>query len=512
MSPGSIEHRTAKVSLVTGLSTILSVAFQLISVPVCLKYWGQETYGSWLALFSAFMLLRSLDGGYVSYVGNKLNYLYHQDTSALREHLSSGVSGIALIGTIQLLLAAAAMMSDRLAIMLGMQAGDAAGLQDRMGLLVLIASWVLTGSYIGIVHRLLIPAGLMYQAAWWSMAFQVTQFAAIMVAALAGVDMLQTSIFFALSQLATYVASAIYVRQKLPVYYPWWQGARVSTGLRDLRHSMMLTASNLIQQGTTNGVVLLVSALAGPAAVPIFTTVRTMTNLWTNVTNVLTTPLLPDVVRFHANGEAQKLMAVNEAYWVLVGSAVNWGVLLSYPLLAPLYDYWTGHAITLDRTLLCLLLGSVVVTNAGALMAMHLNGINSLRIVLGTSLARGVLGLGVGALAYGQLGLAGFGLGILASELAALLMTGCFFVKNELTDKGATMPATAFVPTALGMGSVLLFLVCEGFGLLSGFWAWPLALAGVAVASVWGWKRLEHGVKERLVGLVANRFKKKGFE
>ena len=512
MSRGGFEHRAARVSLVTGMSTILSVAFQLIAVPVCLKYWGQETYGSWLALFSAFMLLRSLDAGYVAYVGNKLNYLFHQDKRALREHLSSAMAGIALIASLQLMLVVGVLVSDRLAAMLGMPAGATSGHPERLGLLVLMASWVLTGSYLGIVHRLLIPASLMYQAAWWSMGFQVSQFAAIMVAALLRLGMLQTSILFALSQLVIYVASAVYIKQKLPAYYPWWQGGRVSTGLQDLKHSMLLTASNLIQQGATNGVVLLVAALAGPAAVPVFTTVRTLTNLWTNVTNVLTTPLLPDVVRFHAKGEAHKLVAMNEAYWVLVGSVVNWGVLLSYPLLASLYGYWTGHVLALDKTLLCLLLGSVVLTNAGALMAMHLNGINSLRIVLGVSVVRGVLGLGVGFLTYAQLGLTGFGLGILAGEVAALLMTGRFFVKYELADKGITMPMASFAPAMLGVGSVLLFLATEGFGWLSALWSWPMAMMGVVTASVWGWNRLDHELKARLVGLLTNRFVKKGIE
>lgn len=507
MSQGGIEHRAARVSLVTGLSTILSVAFQLIAVPVCLKYWGQEGYGSWLALFSAFMLLRSLDAGYVVYVGNKLNQLYHQNTQALRTHLSSAVTGIALIGCVQLALVVAALVYDPLATMLGMPAGKTHGHLDRVGLLVLMVSWVLTGSYLGIVHRLFIPAGLMYQSAWWSMVFQVSQFAAIMFAAMLRLGLLQTSILFALSQLTLYVASAAYVRQKLPTYYPWWQGARVRTGLQDLWHSMSLTAGNLIQQGSTNGVVLLVAALAGPAAVPVFTTVRTLANLWTNVTNVLTTPLLPDVVRFHAKGETYKLMALNEAYWVLVGSVVNWGVLLSYPLLASLYSYWTGHTLVLDKALLCLLLGSVVVTNAGALMTMHLNGINSLRIVLGASLARGIFGLSLGALSYAQFGLAGFGLGILAGELAVLLMIGRFFVKYELVVKGVRMPVVAFAPAMLGMGSVLFFLAGEGFGWLPFLWAWPMAVAGVVGATVWGWSRLDTDVKVRLVGMVARRLR-----
>lgn len=507
MSAARLEHRAAKVSLVTGLSTVLAVAFQLTAVPVCLHYWGQETYGSWLALFAAFMLLRSLDTGYVAYVGNKLNLLYHHDIHSLRVHLASAVAGIALIGSLQLVLAVGAVISDRLASIFGIPDEATSGLPDRIGLLVLVASWALTGSYLGIAHRLLIPAGLMYQAAWWSMGFQVSQFGAIMAAALLQLGMLQTSILFAMTQLVFYVASAIYVRKKLPAYYPWWEGGRARIGLKDLGHSTMLTASNLIQQGATNGVVLLVSALAGPGAVPVFTTVRTLTNLWTNVTNVLTTPLLPDVVRFHTKGETHKLMALNEAYWMLVGAAVNWGVLLSYPLLAPLYGYWTGHALVLDKTLLCLLLGSVVVTNVGALMTMHLNGINSLRIVLGASVVRGALALGGGALGYAQLGLAGFGLGILAGELAALLMTGNFFVKSELVDKGIRVSVAAFAPAMLSTGSVILFLAGEGFGWVSAVWAWPMALAGVTAASIGGWKRLDHGVRVRIVGMLVRSFK-----
>src|SRR5882762_6631382 len=218
-----IEHRAAKVSLVNGLSMILTVVFQLLSVPVCLTFWGKEFYGSWLALLSAFTILRSLDGGFVTYVGNKLNYLYHQDTDALRVHLSSAMAGIALIGGLQLLLAAGTLFINPLAAILGMPAAHSEGITARLGLLLLIASWVLTGSYLGIVHRLLIPAGMMYQATWWAMAFQIVQFAAIMTAAVLKLSMLQTSLLFASAQIVIYIASALYVRRTLPGFWPWLQ-------------------------------------------------------------------------------------------------------------------------------------------------------------------------------------------------------------------------------------------------------------------------------------------------
>ncbi len=506
MNSGLIEHRAAKVSLVNGLSTLLSMGFQLVSVPVCIHYWGRESYGSWLALYSGFMLLRSLDGGYTAFVGNKLNYLYHQNTEALHRHLAAGVFGILIIGGLQLTLAAGTLFVDPLATTLGIPPNHTDAWLAKSGLLILMLSWVLSGSYLGIVHRLLIPSGLMYQAAWWAMEFQVSQFAAIMIAAVCKLNLLQTSLLFALSQFGSYVASAWYVRRKLSRFTPWLKGSTASIGLTDLRQSMVLTASNLIQQGSTNGAVLLVSALAGPVAVPVFTTVRTLTNLWTSVTTVLSTPLLPDVVRLHVTGETRKLAAINQAFWVLVGSAVNLGALLTYPLLPFLYGQWTAHKLALNTPLLCLLLGSVVVANGGALMALHLNGINSLRIGLVASLARAVLGLGAGALLFWRFGLAGFGLGILAGEIVATLVTGRYFVKHEVAARGQTVSGADFAPVVLGTGAVLLYFIGAAFDWWSVGWAWMFAVAVVIGASLWGWHSSEPALQLRMKGMATRAF------
>lgn len=504
MRKQGIEYRAVRVSMVTGLSTVLSVTFQLVSVPVCLHYWGQTTYGHWLALFAAFQLIRSLDAGYIGYVGNQLNLLYHRDVPALRKHLASAIFGIAVLATLQLFLGAGALYSDRLAGLLGLEILANGGAQGQLGLAILLLSWILTGSYIGIVHRLLIPAGLMAQAAWWSVVYQIANFTAIMVAAFFAMNLLQTSLLFALSQAAIYLLSAIYVKTKIPEFFPWWRGARLHLGLADLIRSTLLTASNLIQQVSLNGVVVLISVLAGPAAVPVFTTVRTLANLWTNVTTVLTTPLLPDVVRFHARGETHKLAATMEAHWVLVGSAVNMGVLLSYPLLPWLYAYWTTKVVILDNPLLCLLLASVVVANTSALMTLHLNGINSLRLVLVASVLRAGFSLGMGSLCYAQMGLAAFGLGILAGEIVAGLVTMRFFYRHELVKREYKLSRTAFAPTLFSTGCVLLYLANRGFGYTSETWIWPAALMGVVLAAIWGWKRLPQELTDRFLRFLVN--------
>ena len=505
MSAGGIEHRAARVSLVNGLSTVLTLVFQLVSVPVCLKYWGKESYGGWLALMSAFLLVRSMDGGFATYVGNELNVLYHRDANALRLHLSSAIVGVVVIAALQLVLVGGTFTYDPLARMLGMAPDVGGAGSAQWGLLVLMISWSLTGSYVGIVHRLFIPAGMMYQAAWWAMAFQIIQFAAIMTAAVLRLGLLQTSALFAAAQVAIYLSSAVYVRRVLPGYLPWLRGAKARVGLKDLARSMLLTGGTVVQQGATNGIVLTVAALAGPVAVPVFTTIRTLTNLWTSVTAVLTAPLLPEVVRLHAKGEAAKLGAINRVFWVLVGSAVNFGALLFFPLMPYVYAQWTAHAVALNEPLLALMLGGVVIANSGALMTLHVNGINSLRIVLGASVARAAFGLGGGVASYHAFGLAGFGLGILLGEFAAAWLTGRHFITHELVRNGVRLGFSVYGPVSVSTGSTLLYFVGCALGWWTGIWTWIIALATVAACALWGWRGVDPVLRTRLLGLTSRR-------
>lgn len=502
---GGVEQRAARVSLVTGASTLLSIAFQLVSVPICLAYWGEESYGNWLALFAVFMLVRSLDAGFVAYVGNSINYLYHEDRDALRTHLSSAIAGVVVIGVVQLCIGLAAAFSDELGVYLGISGIGSLPDDSDIALLVLLTTWVLSGAYLGIVHRLLVPTGMMFQAAWWSMGFQVSQFLAIILAAMLGFDMLQTSVLFAFLQVAIYLASAVYIKKKLPEFFPWWRGARARTGIHDLSRSLLLAASNFVNQGSVNGAVVIVSALSAPALVPAFTTVRTLANLWTNVTNVLSTPLLPEVVRYHALGQGRKLVATTEAYWVLVGTTLNLGILLAYPWIDVLYGFWTSHTIDLNVPLLCLLLGSVAISNAGGLFTLYLNGINRTRVILATSLIRGFMTLLVGGVLFERIGLVGLGAGMLGGELLVLAVTGGYFAKRELPRHGVALGLSSLAPIGISTTCVLWFLGSAAYA-ASFLWSiYVMALIGVAGAAYWGWKRLDRDVRSRLACMIINK-------
>lgn len=505
MSGSTTEHRAFRVASVNGLSSILAIGMQLVTVPICLKYWGKETYGAWLALFSVFAMLQTTGGGFVNYVGNRINLLYHQGHIALQQTLSSSLAGVFILAAIQLALVLSVIGFDILARLIGTASGTVASHSADWALLVLAGSWMLGGFYFGIIHRLLIPAGMMYQAAWWALGSQFSLFIAVIVSAFFQFTLLQTSALFAVTQFLFVFASALYIRAKLPQYYPWWRGFRFAHGLRDLLRSIPLTASGLIQQGSSNGLVVLASAVVGAATVPVFTTVRTLANLWTNVTNVLTTPLLPDVVRFHAKSEGPKLIAVHEAHGVIVGSAVNLSILLAYPLIPPLYKYWTHHAVALDKVLLCTLLASVSLMNLGAMMNTYLTGINHHRTILSTAIARGAVSLVFGGAMLAYIGIGGLGLGVLVGELVAFALLVYFFNKSVRMHL-QTYPNWLFSgPAFLSVASVQFYLAVEALGAPAPF-LYPIAVAGTLLGAAWGWRRLDGEIRNRLARLAGRRF------
>lgn len=69
---------------------------------------------------------------------DKVNYLFHQDQNALREHLASALTGIAVIGGLQLSIGMAAIFSDGIVLLLGVTSDPVADHRSSLALLILI--------------------------------------------------------------------------------------------------------------------------------------------------------------------------------------------------------------------------------------------------------------------------------------------------------------------------------------------------------------------------------------
>lgn len=508
MSSVGLEYRTLRIGAVNGLNTILTMGMQVLTVPICLQYWGRESYGLWSSLMALYLFLQATSAGYANYTSNRVHLLYHENESRVQETLASTLVGIAFFGCLQLAAAAFLIKGHNLPGLLGVSDATADHHGASFALLFMVAYWAFGGLTCGMVHRLAIPAGLMYPAAWWVLIGQLCSYLTVLLSAGMRTTVLQACVVYLTVQLVFAASLAWYLRCKLPRFFPWWKGFHFRTGFRDLYHSVFHVTCGFVQQGSGQVLVVLVASLSGAAAVPVYTTVRTLSNLWSNLSNVVTAPLLPEVVRYYATGNKNNLRHLQEAHALLLGTIVNLSVVLAFPLIGNVYGHWTRHSVHLDRRLLCLLLASVCLANAGALMNTFLSGINHRRSLVGSTVARGGCSVVIGGLAIHAMGLAGLGWGVWLGELLSLAVLFLYF--NTCTGHTATsgMAWSSMAPCLLSLLSLHAFLVMELLEMGRPEWRVLIGSLCIGAAGVWGWTRLHKSVQQRLAASALRFFAK----
>jgi O-antigen/teichoic acid export membrane protein len=134
--------------------------------------------------------------------------------------------------------------------------------------------------------------------------------------------------------------------------------------------------------------------------------------MWTSLGNALVSPMLPEIVRYHALRDGKKLVAAVEAYWLIANNVMNLSVLVCFPFFGPLYHRWTGGKVELDESLLCYLLLSVVAATPLALITNYLVGINEMRATAAIYAARGLVPIVAGFALLPSFGMAGVGVAI----------------------------------------------------------------------------------------------------
>lgn len=497
-----VYKRAARASSAGLVSTAVITLTQVAVVPVVLSHWGPETYGVWLALIAGFMMVRTVDAGYTGYVGNQFNVLYHTAPVELRRTLSAALMICVALAVLELFLVVSAVVIDALPVLLGV-GKTASGTGDlEPALVVLTLAWVLTGIFPSIIHRLLIPAGLLTNSIWWALAFQSAQVAVLLVGAVVGATIFWTAVAYAVVQSTIYLGSAIYIRKKLPAFYPWWGHGRLATGLHDLWRSTSLSVITFVQQTGTNGIVLLIAGVLGSVIVPIFTTVRTLANLWTTVGNVLVSAFSPEIVRYYAIGHHEKLVASLRVIALLLGVAVNVTLLLCMPLVASIYSIWTKDALAFDFALFLYLAVGVSLMNAGLVFTSLLASINSLRASLTLTCCRTGIGFVVGFALAGEFGLSGIGFGLCVGEGVASILAAFVLVPNVIGARNGYLSRS---DVAEGFLFCIPVIFVAGFGVTSGEvhpWLVLVAITAIIIAGWRNWNRLPFDVRRGLLRTV----------
>jgi O-antigen/teichoic acid export membrane protein len=506
MSTNQIQHRALNNSLIGSISFIFYLVQNIILVPVLLKYWGHEKYGVWLAIYAAYSLLQSLDTGHINYIGNKINIAYHIDKDELRRTLASSLLMAIIIGLLQILLVIFLIVFNYLPNFIGIDSALLVKYEVPASLLIMIAFWFISGSIGGILHRIMIPTGFYYQAQCWGIIYRFCQFLSIIIVAIAGGSILNASIFYVFIQLIVYALTFLYIKIKIPEFYPWWKGISIKIAFINFKNSLVLTFNSFIQQLNYNGIVLLISNLFSTNMIPVFTTIRTMTNTALSITNLLINSILPDFIRYHAGKEKEKLYSVFNANWFFSGMIVNIGIICFIPFAQILFRIWTKGFITFDYKLFISLAASISVINFGAGFYNYLFAINSLRAVIVITITRVIILFSLSYYFSKLIGLSGVGVAVMISEIFSSMILPYFYVQKILKSLNGSLDLKTTITAAFSPLILIVFAALTISGIEFNYYIWGVALLLIIIIYIFNWSILDKEVKKRAKNLIHSLF------
>ncbi len=320
---------------------------QIISVPLLLHAWGDGLYGEWLTLTNLVASLNLLNAGVQTHVMNLLIGHYVRDEieegkrvlhSALRLYLL--LCGLALIVT--LILA----FTPSLGSFLNIRDLPATHLRVIILIQGLLATYAILE---GLLMSLLIVTKQMPRRLLYSLAERIVCIGVPVLVAAWGGFPLSVSMIVALVMLGIAWTQVRDVCRRSPFPLGLQAGSwRDAFAL--LLPSLIFLAVTLSYQLMTTGVVVVISAGIGPAAVALYSTTLMLTNFVRSLIFQGLNILWPEITSDSAQGSK------NLFFWYrlslkLMGTFAMIMALILYTLGPEALRYWTGGRLEVDAVL-----------------------------------------------------------------------------------------------------------------------------------------------------------------
>ena len=495
-------QRRAFSGIVAGAANFaITFGLTLAQVPLLLHYWGAELYGSWNALFAFYSLLITLDTGHQSYLGAIFMQKIHGERDELKKNLGSGIRIALVLGATQLALCALIGMFELARPVIGADTRVVSNGELALSLTALILLWVLAGSICGILVKLFSAGGHYARAMLWGIGYRMLFTGSLCVGAMISGRILPSAMLVAITITIFSLLQAWDIKRLFPDLFPWWGRGSWMEGWRNLRSSAWLTISGVIQQFSTNGLVLLVTHLLDAVAVALLTTMRTLANTATQATSIVVQPILPDLIRYHVANEGQKVKHTLAGLWFVSGVLVNLGLATAIAVADPFYQYWTQGKLPFDGVLFGLLAVSIQVRNIASPLSVYLYGLNDIGAQMRIAVGQTVSTLLVCALLVSAFGIRGAGLGVICGEVVAAVIA-FRYVAKAVVPLGIELTLSQIAYPLLGLA-----VVAAGFGADAQWPSHSLSICLITIFTLLGlarlnWQNLPSSVRCRILSIM----------
>jgi hypothetical protein len=437
---------------------LTSFAKTIILTPMMLVHWGDEAFCFWAIILSARAILLFLSDGFVRYIVNQYNLLYHNDEAKAGEVLSAGVSflfvfSLALCALIALLFV---MFPSLSSFVFDVRS-------DQFNFLPFCLVIYIIAACLQNVQRMFAATKEARGLVWHNLLLEVLLIAAeLLMLSFLLVNGFGFSIGIIADSTTIFVVALVYLVH-LSLNYPLQHPlslASVKSGAIHFAKATQLYAGNFFEKLTTDGLVLLLSFFRfDKSAIALFATIRTIVNTPLLAQNLLLNTYTPQLQKDFALRNNEGLKKLFSFIRLRIGLVLLAGIVCCYPLYEPVFRFWTKGEISYNETFMTAMLIMAVFNLYGLSFAFVLKGLNILPQMLGLMVLKTVFILGAFCFARQHIEMVGWTLAaaeFIISVIFLPVLLHRFWQRQQLTF---SLSNTLLFVIPYLLASVCLFLL-----------------------------------------------------
>ena len=370
----------------------LGILIQLVSVPLLLAAWGVQMYGEWLIVMAIPAYLVRSDIGFTTAAYNEI---------AMQSGRGDRAGAGATFQTCWLVVTASSLVAALLVIV----AAHVVPVGAWFGFTALVpaaVAWIVVAPVVRVVINIqteLLNAGFVSAGAYGRGAFM---------------QGLIRLLEFLLRVGAVVIVVAM--RRVSPWLHHGVAAANRRTARRLLGPGLGFCGMTVANMLKIQGMVLVVGAVLGPAAVVVYSTLRMLTRSLEQILSTFHSTVQPEIAAAHGQGNMPLMRqlhggACRVALWLALAAAA--GLAVAGPWFV---GVWTGGAVAVPGPLYAALIAVMVLNSIWIATLLVLHGLNRSRRLAVANLAIVAVGLGAAAVLGGTMGLTGVGLALLGVE------------------------------------------------------------------------------------------------
>lgn len=430
----SIENILIRGGIAKGVNLCLIFGRNILIIPILLSTWGVEKYGLWVALFSFFQLLMSLDDGHSQFICNEFGKAYYTDKLQAQKILGSSIRVTYLSGFAQVIILILVWYFGSIDYLFPSNLQTANQIAQGIGALILFR--FLIGSTRAILIKSILPLGYIDRSTYLKTTERAVEILILIYAGIFHLTVVETCFVFAIFRFFYSLFIILLVRKWMPDYYPWWKFGNIRFGMKNYLVSLSLTLNFFVDRFSKDGLNLLISSTLGLIALPVFTTTKTIINFATMATNLIISPLQPEIVRFNASKQYHKIIEAIKANWLITNIIICIPFLIGIFFIEDFYQIWTDGKLEFNLTLFALMAISILMYNYGNSYMAYLKSLNHIKALLVISVTRSAVLLVLSYVLINSLGLVGIAFALIATELLTSVNIPYFFSSKELGNVG----------------------------------------------------------------------------